>query len=213
MGTRSSVRAQSTRRCPTSRSASRQACSGRFTLGPRKPSPRLCAAALGAGRGDAVVDLYAGAGLFSVLMADDVGRAGSVLAVERDRRACADAEYNGQGPSAAARASGRRSRPTSLRRASASPTSSFSIRREKVRARRSWRHCTATPPRCDDWSTSHATPPLSVADLRVAARCRLDNDSLRAFDIFPMTEHVELVAALEPPSKRPGAAYGWPPTS
>ena len=46
-----------------------------------------------------VVDLYAGAGLFSVLMADDVGPTGSVLAVERDRRACADAEHNGHGRS------------------------------------------------------------------------------------------------------------------
>ena len=26
-------------------------------------------------------------------------------------------------------------------------------------------------------------------------------NELRAFDIFPMTEHVELVAALEPPSR------------
>ncbi len=42
--------------------------------------------ALGARQGDAVVDLYAGAGLFSVLLADDVGPGGSVLAVERERR-------------------------------------------------------------------------------------------------------------------------------
>ena len=53
-------------------------------------------AALGATAGDSVVDLYAGAGLFSVLLADDVGQKGSILAVERDRRACADAEHNGK---------------------------------------------------------------------------------------------------------------------
>jgi len=45
--------------------------------------------------GLSVVDLYAGAGLFSVPLADAVGRSGSVLAVERDRRACADARHNG----------------------------------------------------------------------------------------------------------------------
>ena len=45
--------------------------------------------------GAAVVDLYAGAGLFSVPLADAVGPSGAVLAVERDRRACADARHNG----------------------------------------------------------------------------------------------------------------------
>ena len=39
--------------------------------------------------GASVVDLYAGAGLFSVPLAEAVGPSGSVLAVERDRRACA----------------------------------------------------------------------------------------------------------------------------
>jgi tRNA/tmRNA/rRNA uracil-C5-methylase (TrmA/RlmC/RlmD family) len=54
-------------------------------------------AALGAERGDSVVDLYAGAGLFTVRLARMVGPQGSVLAVERDRRACADAAHNGAG--------------------------------------------------------------------------------------------------------------------
>ena len=45
--------------------------------------------------GAAVADLYAGAGLFSVPLAEAVGPSGSVLAVERDRRACADARHNG----------------------------------------------------------------------------------------------------------------------
>ena len=48
-------------------------------------------------RGRTVVDLYAGAGLFSVPLAEAVGPTGSVLAVERDRRACADARHNGAG--------------------------------------------------------------------------------------------------------------------
>jgi len=49
--------------------------------------------ALGARAGDHVIDLYAGAGLFSVLAADVVGRSGSVLAVERNARACTDARH------------------------------------------------------------------------------------------------------------------------
>ena len=70
-------------------------------VGAAEALARAVRAALGAEPGDKVVDLYAGAGLFSVLVADDVGAEGSVQAVERDRRACADAEHNGHGRPAA----------------------------------------------------------------------------------------------------------------
>jgi tRNA/tmRNA/rRNA uracil-C5-methylase (TrmA/RlmC/RlmD family) len=36
-------------------------------------------------------------------------------------------------------------------------------------------------------------------DIRVLLDARWTLTSLRAFDIFPMTEHVEIVACLEPP--------------
>ena len=49
---------------------------------------------LSAQPGDSVADLYAGAGLFASLLGDGVGPGGSVLAVERDRWACADAARN-----------------------------------------------------------------------------------------------------------------------
>ena len=52
---------------------------------------------LGASSGDRVADLYAGAGLFAGLVGDLVGPSGSVLAVERDRWACADAARNTTG--------------------------------------------------------------------------------------------------------------------
>ncbi len=51
--------------------------------------------AVGDCAGAAAADLYAGAGLFSLPLAEAVGPEGSVLAVERDRRACADARHNG----------------------------------------------------------------------------------------------------------------------
>jgi tRNA/tmRNA/rRNA uracil-C5-methylase (TrmA/RlmC/RlmD family) len=42
--------------------------------------------------------------------------------------------------------------------------------------------------------------PASFArDLRVALGAGWDVASLRAFDLFPMTEHVELMAVLVPP--------------
>ena len=46
--------------------------------------------------GSHVVDLYAGAGLFSIRLAERVGPGGRVLAIEHDRDACADARHNGQ---------------------------------------------------------------------------------------------------------------------
>jgi tRNA/tmRNA/rRNA uracil-C5-methylase (TrmA/RlmC/RlmD family) len=154
--------------------------------------------ALGARRGDAVVDLYAGAGLFSVLLADDVGPGGSVLAVERERRACADAAYNG------------RERPQlRVQRASVTP--------------RLVEHGIGTPdllvldPAREGAGgavmaalDAHATLRRVVyvscdassfsRDVGVLLKGGWTLDSLRAFDIFPMTEQVELVAALRPPS-------------
>ncbi len=153
---------------------------------------------LGAAPGDDVVDLYAGAGLFSVAIAHEVGPGGSVLAVERDRRACADAEYNGKGL-------------PQLRVKQASVTTSLveqgiglpdlvvldpareGAGKEVMAALHGH---VATLRRlvyvsCDPSSFSR--------DIRVLLDVGWELSSLRAFDIFPMTEHVELVAALEPP--------------
>ncbi len=49
---------------------------------------------LAAQPGERVADLYAGAGLFTALLADRVGPTGSVLSVESDRSATADAARN-----------------------------------------------------------------------------------------------------------------------
>jgi tRNA/tmRNA/rRNA uracil-C5-methylase (TrmA/RlmC/RlmD family) len=154
---------------------------------------------LGAGPGDAVVDLYAGAGLFSVLVAREIGPRGSVLAVERDRRACADAEYNGRGfpqlrvkkasitPNLVARGIGRPdlvvldpAREGAGKGVMAALHGHASTLRRLVYVS------------CDPSSFSR--------DIRVLLDENWTLTSLRAFDIFPMTEHVELVAALEPPS-------------
>jgi tRNA/tmRNA/rRNA uracil-C5-methylase (TrmA/RlmC/RlmD family) len=155
---------------------------------------------LKAARGDDVVDLYAGAGLFSVAIAHNVGPGGSVLAVERDRRACADAEYNGKGL-------------PQLRVKQASVTTSLvekgigrpdmvvldPAREGAGKAVMAALHGHAATLRrlvyvsCDPSSFSR--------DIRVLLDVGWELTSLRAFDIFPMTEHVELVAALEPPSQ------------
>ena len=151
-------------------------------------------------RGATVLDLFAGAGLFSVPLADAVGSAGSVLAVERDARACADARHNG-----AAFAH--------LRVAQAEVTSDLvasGIGRPDI--------VVLDPPRQGAGTgvmralAAHAAtvrtliyvscdPASFGRDVRVLLDEGWDLTVLRAFDIFPMTEHVELVAALSSPAR------------
>jgi tRNA/tmRNA/rRNA uracil-C5-methylase (TrmA/RlmC/RlmD family) len=154
-------------------------------------------AALGARPGDTVVDLYAGAGLFSVLLAHDVGPRGSVLAVERDRRACADVEHNGKGLT-----------QLQVRKAYVSPRlvehglgrpDLVVLDPAREGAGQAVMTALATQPAlrtvvyvsCDAGSFSR--------DIRVLLVEGWTLTSLRAFDIFPMTQHVELVGALSPP--------------
>jgi tRNA/tmRNA/rRNA uracil-C5-methylase (TrmA/RlmC/RlmD family) len=161
--------------------------------------------ALGALPGDHVVDLYAGAGLFSILLAQDVGDQGTVLAVERHRQACEDAAQNAK-----------RLPQVSVRRASV--TANLVARgighpdllvldpsREGAGPR--VMQAIASLPHPLRRVAYVACDPASFSrDLRVL----LDNGwtlpELRAFDIFPMTEHVELVATLEPPRDRSRSA-------
>jgi tRNA/tmRNA/rRNA uracil-C5-methylase (TrmA/RlmC/RlmD family) len=155
-------------------------------------------------KGKSVVDLYAGAGLFSVPLAQAVGATGSVLAVERDRRACADARHNGASfptlrvlegevtpdlvqsglgrPDIVVLDPAREGAGTGVMQAFAAPTSALR---------------TVIYVSCDPSSFGRDSRVLLDAGWRLRG--------LRAFDIFPMTEHVELVAALDRP---PGDGTG-----
>jgi tRNA/tmRNA/rRNA uracil-C5-methylase (TrmA/RlmC/RlmD family) len=155
-------------------------------------------AALDAQPGDSVVDLYAGAGLFSVLLASRVGKKGSVLAVERDLRACADAEANGA-----------HQPQLRVKKASITPKVVESgigqpdlmvLDPAREGAGKPIMQALATHAphlrtlvyvSCDAGSFSR--------DIRVLLDEGWTLATLRAFDIFPMTEHVELVASLTPP--------------
>ena len=152
---------------------------------------------LAPGPGDRIVDLYAGVGLFAALLGDAVGPTGSVLAVEGDARACADAGRNTAdqpwvkvrtGTVDAALVSSRVGRPTLVvldpPRAGAGLALSAAL--VSLRPRR------LAYVACD--------PASFARDLRVFLDAGWTMPSLRAFDIFPMTEHVELVAILEPPA-------------
>jgi tRNA/tmRNA/rRNA uracil-C5-methylase (TrmA/RlmC/RlmD family) len=168
-------------------------------VGAAEALARAVQAEMGAVRGDKVVDLYAGAGLFSVVLAEQVGSEGSVLAVERDRRACADAERNG------------RDYPQmSVKKASITPKLiEASLGQPDLLvldpAREGAGQAVMTA-----LSTHGATlrrlvyvscdPASFGRDARVLLDAGWTLTSIRGFDIFPMTEHVELVAHFVPPT-------------
>ncbi len=148
--------------------------------------------------GASVVDLYAGAGLFSVALADAAGSSGSVLAVERDRRACVDARHNGatfptlrvlEGEVTPALVESALGRPDVVVLDPAREGAGIAVMRALAAHARTVR--TLIYVACD--------PSSFGRDLRVLLDEGWRVTALRAFDIFPMTEHVELVAGLEPP--------------
>jgi tRNA/tmRNA/rRNA uracil-C5-methylase (TrmA/RlmC/RlmD family) len=147
--------------------------------------------------GQRVADLYAGVGLFTVLLADAVGEGGHVLSVEQDERAAEDAYRNVV-----------RSPQVDVLCARVAP--------ELVaRELRATELVVLDPPRQGAGKDVAAAlaglqrlrrivyvacDPASFArDLRVLLDSGWSLTALRAFDLFPMTEHVELMAVIDAP--------------
>jgi tRNA/tmRNA/rRNA uracil-C5-methylase (TrmA/RlmC/RlmD family) len=157
---------------------------------------------VGEGAGRAVADLYSGAGLFAVALADAVGPRGSVVAVERDRKACADARHNGKGfphlsvdeaavtPELVARGIGR---PSVVVLDPAREGAGVEVMGALA----------ALGPTLERVVYVSCDAASFARDARVLLEDGWSLPSLRAFDIFPMTEHVELVALLMPPGPKP----------
>jgi tRNA/tmRNA/rRNA uracil-C5-methylase (TrmA/RlmC/RlmD family) len=150
--------------------------------------------------GASVVDLYAGAGLFSVPLAEAVGPSGSVLAVERDRRACADARHNGatfpklrvlEGEVTPSLVESALGRPDIVILDPAREGAGTAVMEALATSVPTVR--TLVYVSCD--------PSSFGRDVRVLLDRGWRVSGLRAFDIFPMTEHVELVAGLERPAR------------
>ena len=144
--------------------------------------------------GESAVDLYAGVGLFAALIGERVGESGSVLAVEGDARACADAARNTADlPQVRIRTApvdpglvGRLGSPDLV--VLDPPRAGAGI--EVTRALAALRPRRLAYVACDAGSFAR--------DLRVLLDAGWQLDRLRALDIYPMTEHVELVAVLSP---------------
>ena len=148
--------------------------------------------------GDRMVDLYAGAGLFTVPLAHAVGPSGSVVAVERSTRACADATRNSAG---LPQATVVRSPVGPALVAGLGPTDGVVLDPAREGAGREvMRALTEMDPAPRRVAYVSCDPASFARDLRVVLDAGWVLGSLRAFDLFPMTEHVELVGMLEPPA-------------
>jgi tRNA/tmRNA/rRNA uracil-C5-methylase (TrmA/RlmC/RlmD family) len=149
-------------------------------------------------KGDSALDLYCGVGLFAGAIAERVGEAGAVLGIESGKRSVEDARHNLQ----------------DLPR--------VRIEQGKVDQVLPRTHITSTdlivldPPRAGAGKgvVKHistlgarriayvACDPAALArDLAYFREAGYKPRTLRAFDLFPMTHHVECVAILEPIKK------------
>ncbi|MFF2779337.1 class I SAM-dependent RNA methyltransferase [Streptomyces sp. NPDC058052] len=149
-------------------------------------------------KGDTALDLYCGVGLFAGALADRVGEQGAVLGIESGKRAVEDARHN--------LADFPRVRIEQGKVESVLPRTGITevdlIVLDPPRAgagKQTVRHLAGLSARriayvaCD--------PAALARDLGYFAESGYRVRTLRAFDLFPMTHHVECVAILEPVKK------------
>jgi tRNA/tmRNA/rRNA uracil-C5-methylase (TrmA/RlmC/RlmD family) len=143
--------------------------------------------------GERAVDLYSGVGLFTAALAERVGLTGHVVAVESDAVAVADAQENLRDLHQVSQVQDRVDRAladdvTGLRDLVVLDPPRTGAKRDVVEA------IAALGPRAVAYV---ACDPAALArDVAFFAEQGYTLRSLRAFDLFPMTHHVECVAVL-----------------
>jgi tRNA/tmRNA/rRNA uracil-C5-methylase (TrmA/RlmC/RlmD family) len=150
--------------------------------------------------GENALDLYCGVGLFAGALADQLGETGAVLGIESSKQSVADARHNlgdliGEGRVRIECDRVERLLP----RTGITETDLVVLDPPRSGAGRDTvRHLAGLTPRriayvaCD--------PAALARDLGFFASVGYRPVSLRAFDLFPMTQHFECVAILEPVS-------------
>ncbi|MFE6646959.1 class I SAM-dependent RNA methyltransferase [Nocardioides sp. NPDC057772] len=169
------------------------AADGFWQVHPGAPTALVSAvlAALEPAPGQTVLDLYAGVGLFSAFLADAVGPSGRVVAVEGDPTASALSVGNVPAAEVAAGDVG-----TVLGRLEEGPVDLVVLDPPREGARRAV--VEAVVARTPQKVAYVACDPAALArDVSIFAELGYRLRSLRAFDLFPMTHHVEAVALLE----------------
>jgi len=148
-------------------------------------------------RGEHALDLYAGVGLFSAALGDRVGRTGQVVAVEADEEAVKDAVANLADLPQAAVLHARVDRAMRDPGTVAARADVVVLDPPRTGARREV--VAAVAARSPRAVAYVACDPAALArDVALFAEHGYRLASLRAFDLFPMTHHVECVAILTP---------------
>ncbi len=144
--------------------------------------------------GERVLDLYAGVGLFAAYLGQEVGPEGSVVAIEGDGAASRLSRRNLADVPAASVVTGRVDRALHH---GVGPADVVVLDPPRVGAKRQVvRHVTALTPRAVVYV---ACDPAALArDVGYFAEQGYRLEVLRAFDLFPMTHHVECVALFVP---------------
>ncbi|MEU3463236.1 class I SAM-dependent RNA methyltransferase [Streptomyces sp. NPDC006733] len=148
--------------------------------------------------GDTALDLYCGVGLFAGAIAEKVGETGAVLGIESGKRAVEDARHNLADLDRVRIEHGKVE--TVLPRTKITEADLIVLDPPRVGAGKSTvKHLASLGARriayvaCD--------PAALARDLAYFAEFGYQPVSLRAFDLFPVTHHVECVAILEPVAK------------
>ncbi|KOG90447.1 RNA methyltransferase, partial [Streptomyces varsoviensis] len=149
-------------------------------------------------KGDTALDLYCGVGLFAGALAERVGDKGAVLGIESTKRAVEDARHNLQDLDRVRIEHGKVEQ--ALPRTGITDADLIVLDPPRAGAgRQTIRHLASLTPRriayvaCD--------PAALARDLAYFADEGYRPATLRAFDLFPMTHHVECVAILKPTGK------------
>ena len=144
--------------------------------------------------GDAALDLYCGAGLFAGVLAPLVGPDGSVTGIESDAAAVRDARANLAGyPWAAVH---RNDAALAVAGAGLPPARLVVADPPRAGLAREVVDYLTGPSRAERFAYVSCDPATLARDLGLLIAGGWRVDGLRAFDAFPMTHHVELVAAL-----------------
>jgi tRNA/tmRNA/rRNA uracil-C5-methylase (TrmA/RlmC/RlmD family) len=146
---------------------------------------------------EVVLDLYAGAGLFSIVLAELVGPGGRVVAIEGDGQAAADAAANLAGYPYADARHDRVSARTVAALGAAEPHGPDLVVLDPPRAGAGpdvMRAMLALAPRAVGYVS--CDPATLARDVRTAVDAGWSLARLQAFDAFPMTHHIECVAII-----------------
>ncbi|WP_424890630.1 class I SAM-dependent RNA methyltransferase [Streptomyces sp. XH2] len=149
-------------------------------------------------KGDMALDLYCGVGLFAGALGERIGEKGAVLGIESGKRAVEDARHNLQDLDRVRIEQGKVEQV--LPRTGIKEADIIVLDPPRAGAgKQTVRHLASLGARriayvaCD--------PAALARDLKYFAEEGYKPATLRAFDLFPMTHHVECVAILKPAAK------------